>query len=324
MYKPARHTARNRAAIPARAAVPGFCRAYRVRPKIAAMLGFIDYSPSILAWMKQNFSNLNANIGLSDRDIIKVIQAVRNVYQAPGADRTRAGHPATRAQVADVLGWATDEAKRRSIMVILMFLEDISDRLHKDWLYGNVGVSSYTTAARQTAERIATGAADIAKETARDFIATAAQGARAGLDTAAANLPWYLNPKLLLPIGLAGIAFFYLAPLMPRRPQYKKNPISKKEAQKNISLREQAEKKYTEFHAMPPRRRKKIFLPDLGELVQLGPALEIGYRSKKWTGKAENYLHKFGKKVNLYASADGKALVIAGGELNVESRGITG
>jgi hypothetical protein len=131
-----------------------------------------------------------------------------------------------------------------------------------------------------------------------------------------------LNPKLLLPLGLAGLAWFYIAPLMPRRPRYKKNPISKREAQKK--LQKDAEEKYLEFHAKPPRRRKKIMLPDLGEMVELGSALEIGYRSKKWTGKAENYLHKFGKKVSLLASADGKALVITGGDLNVESRGITG
>lgn len=313
----ARNAANRRAAIPARAAFPGHSRAFRVRPKIAALLGFINYAPSILAWMKQNFSNVNANTGLTDREIVRAIEAIREIYQRPGADRTRAGHQTTRAAAAAALGW-NDDAKKRAILVLLMFLEDLTDQLHKDWLFGKVGIPSYTTAARQTAANIATRAQSVTQDTAREFVATAARA----LDEAGAALPWYLNPKLLLPIGLAGLAFFYIAPLMPPRPKYKKNPISKREAQKK--LQKDAEEKYLEFHAKPPRRRKKILLPDFGEMVELGSALEIGYRSKKWTGKAENYLHKFGKKVNLLASADGKALVITGGALNVESRGITG
>jgi hypothetical protein len=317
----ARNAANRRAAIPARAAFPGPSRAFRVRPKIAALLGFVNYAPSILAWIKQNFSNVNANTGLTDREIVQAIEAIREIYQRPGADRTRAGHQTTRAAAAAALGW-NDDAKKRAILVLLMFLEDLTDQLHKDWLFGKVGIASYTTAARQTAANIATGAQSVVQETAREFVQTAARAARAGLDEAGAVLPWYLNPKLLLPLGLAGLAWFYIAPLMPRRPRYKKNPISKREAQKK--LQKDAEEKYLEFHAKPPRRRKKIMLPDLGEMVELGSALEIGYRSKKWTGKAENYLHKFGKKVSLLASADGKALVITGGDLNVESRGITG
>jgi hypothetical protein len=131
-------------------------------------------------------------------------------------------------------------------------------------------------------------------------------------------LPWYLKPSLLLPVaGVAALAYFMLqkkAMGAILRPSYKSNPVPEGRAQ--------AKKLFEEFHERKPKKTKTIEAIDASELVQLGDALEIGYRSNKWTGKKENYLHSFGKGVKLMATADGKTLVISGGKMEVKNVGI--
>jgi hypothetical protein len=268
-----------------------------------------------LAWLKQTFSSVNTNLGLTDDQIKTALRKIREYYTA-GGNSARAGHVAARDFVARELGWA-DDARRRGILGLLFFLEDNRDPLHLAWLKSDVTAGSYSQAAGAAAVRAGSAIREGVQDTAREFVQTVAQGARAGLDEAAKILPWYANPKILIPFGLAAAAWIYIRPLLPapRRPGYKKNPIEKSK---------KAAAKYEEFHAMPPTRRHEIDEIDTSELVDLGSVLEIGYKSKKWTGKNENYLHKFGPRVRMYATANGKALVLAGGKMNVQSRGIVG
>lgn len=293
-------------------------RPFRVRPRVAAqMLGMlsIDYSPSILAWLKKNYTGVNANLGLSDDQIKTALRKIREHYTAGGRS-DRAGHVAARDFVTRELGWS-DDARRRGVLGLLFFIEEMTDPLHLAWIKSNVSSGTYVDAVRATAGRAGAAVREGVQDTAREYVATVATGIRSGLDTASAILPWYANPKILIPVGLAAAAWVYLRPLLPapRRPKYQKNPIEKKE---------KAAKKYEEFHAMPPTKRRAINEIDTSELVDLGRALEIGYKSKKWTGKNENYLHKFGPRIRVYATADGDALVLAGGDLDVQSRGIVG
>lgn len=58
-------------------------------------------------------------------------------------------------------------------------------------------------------------------------------------------------------------------------------------------------------------------------LVKLGEMPEIVYRSDKWTGKSQTYLHKFGRPRPLLATdPDGKRLFIIGGGYRVTARGL--
>ena len=83
-----------------------------------------------------------------------------------------------------------------------------------------------------------------------------------------------------------------------------------------------AAKMYETFTDLPAKRLTKIPKIDCSSLAKLGDGLEIMYRSKKWTGKNENYLHKFGRGVKMYSTPDGKTLVLAGGKMKLTSRGI--
>ena len=99
-----------------------------------------------------------------------------------------------------------------------------------------------------------------------------------------------------------------------------KNPIERKDLKPTVEAR--TEKLYKAFHQLPVKRRKSITLPDTAGLVELGEALEIGYRSAKYDGKKKNYLHKFGKGVKLYSTADAKGLLVCGGKMEVQDVGI--
>ncbi len=134
-------------------------------------------------------------------------------------------------------------------------------------------------------------------------------------------LPWYLKPKVILPVVIGGIGIFYLmqakgALKMLPKFGYKKNPVSKTEK------RENARRLYKTWNARNPKKTTAIDEIDASELVLLGDGLELCYRSNKWTGKKENYQHEFGKGVKLMATPDGKTLILHGGKMSVEDVGI--
>jgi len=88
------------------------------------------------------------------------------------------------------------------------------------------------------------------------------------------------------------------------------------------SPREKAKEAYKVFTDFEPKKTKAIPYIDCEELAELGDALQIGYRSKKWTGRKENYLHDFSKGVKLMCTPDRKTLIITGGNMSVEDVGI--
>lgn len=173
--------------------------------------------------------------------------------------------------------------------------------------------------------------AEIATKEKKEYIAQEIQDkidrgvsavASAGVDavkTVSSALPWYLRPTTLIPVAaVAALGYFWfqkkgLSTILAAGRGYTKNPITKREA---------AKKTFEIFHDRKPR--KTIALPeiDASELVHLGQALEIGYRSNKWTGKKTNYLHKFDKGVRMMCTPDRKTLVIHGGQMEIQDVGI--
>lgn len=137
------------------------------------------------------------------------------------------------------------------------------------------------------------------------------RGAAAIAETTVSNLPWYLKPQILIPAA-AAVALYWKFGRGKKR-AYQMNPIKGLKA---------ANKKYEEFHDREPDKFYSIPAIDTSHLVELGKALEIGYESKKWTGKPESYLHEFGEGVKLYATPDGKTLIIRGGKLKLTTHGI--
>lgn len=78
------------------------------------------------------------------------------------------------------------------------------------------------------------------------------------------------------------------------------------------------------FHDKAPKKRYSIPKIDTKELVFLGRGLDIGYKSDKWTGQNQNYLHNFGKRIKLFATSDGKSLILKGPGLFINKNGING
>jgi hypothetical protein len=94
-----------------------------------------------------------------------------------------------------------------------------------------------------------------------------------------------------------------------------------------LELSAQGERRYKAFHGRPPRFRKRIAINPIRELVLLGDAVEIVYRSNKLhgggDGKLAEYEHKFARGTKLYCTPDGKhVLLIHGPKLKVEEPGI--
>jgi len=134
------------------------------------------------------------------------------------------------------------------------------------------------------------------------------------------QIPLYV--KVLIPLVLAGIGLAYWGKLKMFFPKseknfsYRSNPVVR--TKKEIS----AAKMFEKFSDLPAKKRRKLPFIDCRELAELGNALELGYSSKKWTGKRANYLHQFGKNVKFYSTPDGKTLVLTGGKMVVTSKGI--
>lgn len=84
---------------------------------------------------------------------------------------------------------------------------------------------------------------------------------------------------------------------------------------------------YEAFHGHGVRKRTSIKIPDLRQLVCLGDAVEIVYRSDKSNGggdgKRAEYMHKFKAGAKLYCDASGNTvLLIHGPKIIVREPGI--
>lgn len=136
-----------------------------------------------------------------------------------------------------------------------------------------------------------------------------------------AALPWYMRPTTLLMVAAVGaVGYFALqkkgASIVRKAISYKRNPVESDE------LEDGARRIYKRFNGFNPKKVIELDHINTEHVAHLGDVLELGYRSNKWTGKKANYLHEFGKGVKLYATADGKALIITGGKMRVEDVGI--
>ena len=74
---------------------------------------------------------------------------------------------------------------------------------------------------------------------------------------------------------------------------------------------------YRTFNNKNPTSVKTLDLPITQELVDMGPCVALVYASRKEDGKLRHYEHKFKTAVRCYSSADGRAIIIAGGNLKV-------
>jgi hypothetical protein len=282
--------------------------------KVRPFLGFaLTYAQLAWEYLTDTYgANVAANVGLTKDQIKKAVEVVAAIYQKNWQGFGRKDHQAVRDYAAGVLEWP--ETLKPALGKLLFLLEDIGPKqtILNDWFAGKIGpmsfINNWTANTASTAKEFAEAAKDTAKET----IETIAKGAGSALKTLEENLPWFLKLKLIIPAGLLILGYLYL-PKPKKRPDYKKNPISKKAVQK-----------FEEFHDRPPKKIKSMPEIDTKNLVDLGQALEIGYKSKKWTGKNENYLHEFKKNVRLYSTDNGKHLIISGKNLNVAAEGITG
>lgn len=60
-------------------------------------------------------------------------------------------------------------------------------------------------------------------------------------------------------------------------------------------------------------------------LVRLGDLMGVLYRSDKWGGKARDYIHETDRpRPSLFATPDGRMLVLAGGKIRVRPEGLVG
>jgi len=282
-----------------------------------------SFEEDILEALKGKFSDVVANIGMQEKRILTAIGKAAYYYKK-GYSRARDKAKALRDMIAKDM--KATAAESTGILRLLLMLEAIQKPefpLLATYLSPQtITASTVAQAAKATVSQTAEKAADHLKQVAKETVSDAGKLVSSAVDTVNAAAPWYLKPKLLIPLALAGVLLFYGAPLLKAaqaarpRPRYLPNPIP--------ATRAQAKRKYKEFHAKEAKKTISVPKIDTTELVELGKALEIGYRSKKWEGKANNYLHKFGKGVRLCSTADGKALVLVGGKLDTTDRGIVG
>ena len=62
-------------------------------------------------------------------------------------------------------------------------------------------------------------------------------------------------------------------------------------------------------------------IPVKGTVAKVGKGLAIGYKSAKWDGKLENYMHDFEKAPNMYLHEDKETLILH--PVKFDNRGIT-
>lgn len=299
----------------------------RVRPDRAAFLGS-SYEEDILDALESEFQEPQKQTGLSRAEFLNVVWKAAAYYRR-GYPRTRDRAKGLRDQIAKEMK-VSDARKKTGILAALLFLENItSDKYPVLAAYlttGKVTASDRAAAVKTSAKQAAAATVDHLKTVARETVSDAAGLVSSAVQTVNDAAPWYLKPKVLIPVGLAAAALFYGGPLLrmiPKPRNYQKNPVSRSAARKG--KRAAAAATFEDFHDRAPDSVYSIPAIDTRELVELGGALCVGYESDKWTGKAADYLHEFESDgVKLYATADRKALIIVGGALNVTKRGITG
>lgn len=287
------------------------------------MLGVLEsYEEQIFNALDKKFYGIEKNIGMSKKRILIAIGKAAYYYRNFNYSRAKEKAKNLRDMIAKDMGATVDE--RAGILRLLLMLDAIQKPefpLLATYLSPQkITASTVKDAAAAAVSQSASAAADHLKQVAKETVSDAGKLVSSAYDSVNEMAPWYLKPKVLLPVGLIGLFLFYGMPLLKAakatRPKYLANPIP--------ANRVKARKKYKEFHAIEPKKTVSVSKIDTSELVELGKALEIGYKSKKWEGKNNNYLHKFGRGVRLCSTADGKALIILGGKLETTERGIVG
>lgn len=104
----------------------------------------------------------------------------------------------------------------------------------------------------------------------------------------------------------------------PAKP-YRKNPVSEsteRKMKKGVEL-------FEAFTGHEATHYDRVTLPDMSVCVQIGALDGIAYETKR-DGKTQKYFHKFKKSARpvFAVTADGKALVIVGGQFRFTERGI--
>ncbi len=108
----------------------------------------------------------------------------------------------------------------------------------------------------------------------------------------------------------------------PRRKRRRSNPALPTRAQLEQGV--ELFRKWSGFDAGSiDRRRVPAGTPRV--LVKLGDLVAIGYRSDKWGGKKRDYIHETKRPhPSLFATPDGRRLVILGGAVRVRPEGLVG
>lgn len=108
----------------------------------------------------------------------------------------------------------------------------------------------------------------------------------------------------------------------------KRNPSKRRPAAKaKPSTKDKAKKMFKKWHAFESTRTVAMKGPRSipAQLIKLGEMPEIVYRSNKWTGKQQTYLHKTGTpRPLLCCDPEGKRFFIVGGRMRATARGIIG
>lgn len=314
------------------AALPYPVKAALVRvqgPELGVILS--SYEEDIFSALEKKFPGFAASLDMTKaRALVAIGKAA--FYYRNGYSRARDKAKGLREAISKDM--KATEKERLGILRLLVFMEEIKKPefpLLATYLSPEkVGISAMTEAAtatvKQTAAKVAARVKDAAQETVKD----AAGLVKSSIETVSSALPWYLSPKLLIPMAAGVLLLIYGRPLlsMIKGPaaaarKYISNPLPAPAAGRRRKAA--AAEKYEEFNGFKAGRRVSIPEIDTSELVELGKPLEIGYRSKKWTGKAADYLHEFeGKGLRLLCTPDGKTLLLTGPGLRVTNRGIQG
>lgn len=291
------------------------------RRRAASHLGASLINPALSRILNQTFPRLYGSnwiqqlAPLTENSIRDIIETAVNFYRAGVS-------PKNWAQIKNAVAAKLPEYPSLSISRVLSFVSGIGPEIPGDYSYLTKGSYSLSDQIKQSLGLVKAATKSAAYE-AQDKLKRGGAAVVSSAIDAQNMLPWYMQPRTLLILGGLGIGMFYIAQaqgilgaVIPRR-SYRQNPVKK-----TAKERAAAEKLYSEFHARKPRKRRSIPKIDTKELVRLGTALELGYESDKWTGKKESYLHEFGENVNLYATADGKTLILNGGSMCVKDTGI--
>jgi len=295
-------------------------------PELGIILS--SFEEDIFSALEKKFPGFAASLDMTKPRALVAIGKAAFYYRA-GYSRARDKAKALRDTIAKDM--KATEKERVGILRLLVHLEEIKKPefpLLATYLSTEkIGLSSFTDAAsasvKQTAAAVSARVKDAAQETLKD----AAGLVKSSIETVSSALPWYLSPKLLIPILAGVLLMIYGRPLFAllKGPataarKYISNPLPA-----DPRKRKAAADKYEEFNGFKAGRRVSIPEIDTSELVELGRPLEIGYRSKKWTGTAADYLHEFdGKGLKLLCTPDGKTLLLTGPGLRVTNRGIQG